>query len=254
MPKIEKKRLDVLIVENGLVETRTKAQAMILAGQVLVNEERIDKPGQAVATDSTIRIKDQLPFVSRGGLKLAKALDVFPVRVENKICLDVGASTGGFTDCLLKNKAKKVYSLDVGHSQLHWSLITNPAVISLEKINFRHFDISTLTDPIDLCVMDVSFISIEKLLPKVVDILKLNPSNSQIVFLIKPQFEASPELVGKGGIVRDEHVHQKIVSQIIQALNTFGFSHIQTIPSPIQGADGNIEFLVFAEYINLTKI
>lgn len=246
--KLSKIRLDVLLVESKLVESRAKAQALILAGQVLVNEERIDKPGFAVSPDVTLRLKNIQPYVSRGGLKLEKALQTLPVRVENSICLDIGASTGGFTDCLLKNGAEKVYAVDVGHSQLHWSLVTDPRVISIEKTNFRNIDTALLPEPIDLCVMDVSFISIEKLLPKIVEILSLNPNPSQIVFLIKPQFETSPQNVGKGGIVRDANIHQQVVQQIKTALCSAKFDDLQILNSPIQGADGNEEFLVFATF------
>lgn len=246
MAKTPKARLDVLLVEKKLVESRAKAQALILAGQVLVNNERIDKPGHTVAADAELRLKDIQPYVSRGGLKLAKALSAFAVRVENSICLDVGASTGGFTDCLLKHGAKKVYAVDVGHSQLHWSLVTDSRVISLEKINFRHMDLALLPEPIDLCVMDVSFISIEKLLPKVVEILTQNSNPTQIVFLIKPQFETSPANVGKGGIVKDPQIHHDVINKIQTALKKANFHNIQIQNSPIQGADGNEEFLVFA--------
>lgn len=248
MAKTPKVRLDVLLVEKNLVESRAKAQALILAGQVVVNNERIDKPGHTVPADSELRLKDVQPYVSRGGLKLAKSLATFAVQVENSICLDVGASTGGFTDCLLKHGAKKVYAVDVGHSQLHWSLVTDPRVISLEKINFRHMDTALLPEPIDLCVMDVSFISIEKLLPKVVEILTKNPQPSQIVFLIKPQFETSPQNVGKGGIVKDQKIHDEVTAKIQNALQEAHFHNIQIQNSPIQGADGNEEFLVFAEF------
>ena len=247
MAKVPKIRLDVLLVEKNLVESRAKAQALILAGQVLVNNERIDKPGHSVNSDAELRLKDVQPYVSRGGLKLAKALGVFSVQVQNRVCLDVGASTGGFTDCLLKHGAQKVFAVDVGHSQLHWSLVTDPRVISLEKINFRHMDLTLLPEPIDLCVMDVSFISIEKLLPKVVEILAKTQKPSQVVFLIKPQFETAPANVGKGGIVKDPKVHTEVTNRIQAALLKANFHNIQIQNSPIQGADGNEEFLVFGE-------
>jgi len=247
--KPKKKRLDVLLFEKALVESRSQAQALILAGKVLVNDERIDKPGHAVADDAIIRLKDIPRYVSRGGLKLEKALQIFPLNIANATALDIGASTGGFTDCLLQHGAKKVYAIDVGVGQLHWKLTTDKRVVVFEKTNFRHMDISHINDPIDVCVMDVSFISIEKLLPVLLAVFKKHHHKVQNVFLIKPQFETSPENVGKGGIVKDVTVREQVVEKIKTALMNHDLQDIQITPSPILGADGNEEFLIFSQYI-----
>lgn len=248
MTKPQKKRIDQLLHEKGLVESRSQAQALILAGKVLANEERIDKPGQKVLETAHLRIKDQMKYVSRGGLKLEKALQEFSVSVENKIGLDIGASTGGFTDCLLQNGAQKIYAIDAGHNQLHWRLQNDARVISFEKTNFRYFDLSLIVDSIDFAVMDVSFISITKLLPKVKEIFSLTQNQKFIVFLIKPQFEVGKNQVGKGGLVQDESLKKETVEKIKTALESFGFKNSQVIPSPIRGATGNEEFLIHATY------
>ena len=244
----KKQRLDTLLVERGLVESRTQAQALILAGQVVVNEGRVDKPGQMVLINAEIRLKDVQRFVSRGGLKLEKALQTFPVRVSDSVCLDVGVSTGGFSDCLLQHGAKKIYGVDVGQNQLHWKLVKDPRVTLFEKTNFRHMDAALIPEPIDLCVMDVSFISIAKLLPNVVNLLKKNPKGAQIVFLIKPQFEVTPAQVGKGGIVRDQTLQDQVAQNFVKILSEVGFADIAVIDSPVLGADGNREFLIFGNY------
>ncbi len=186
--------------------------------------------------------------MSRGGLKIEKALQTFPVRVQDAVCLDVGVSTGGFADCLLQHGAKKVYGVDVGQNQLHWKLVKDARLTLFEKTNFRHMDPALIPEPVDLCVMDVSFISIVKLLPNAVNILKKNPKGSQIVFLIKPQFEVTPAQVGKGGIVRDKALQDAVAQNFVKILSEAGFADIAVIDSPVLGADGNREFLIFGNF------
>jgi 23S rRNA (cytidine1920-2'-O)/16S rRNA (cytidine1409-2'-O)-methyltransferase len=243
-----KQRIDELLVEKKLVETRSQAKALIMAGQVIVNDERVDKAGQMVKVDSEIRLKNIRKYVSRGGLKLEKALMSFNISPEKWICLDVGASTGGFSDCLLKNKAEKVYAIDVGHSQLHHSLETNSQVISMEKTNFRHFDVKTLCDFINLVVMDVSFISIDLLLPVIKALFDHQGGEHHLITLVKPQFEAGKDQVGKGGIIRDVKLREQILCDKVKICTDLGFQNIQTTVSPIHGADGNEEFLIFGNY------
>lgn len=244
-----KTRLDNLLVEKKFVESRSKAQALILAGKVFVNDVPVDKVGALVKKDAAIRLKNPLKYVSRGGLKLEKALQEFNVDVTGKICLDVGASTGGFTDCLLQHGAKKVYAVDVGTNELHWKLEKDARVVNLNKENFRHLDVQKILDPIDITVMDVSFISVMLLIPKVLKIFGRAHSRAPLlIILIKPQFELSPEEVGKGGIVRDEVLRQKAVKKIETFCLEKGFQNIQTIPSPITGRAGNVEFLLKAEW------
>lgn len=244
-----KQRLDELLVALGLVETRSKAKALIMTGNVLVNDLPVDKAGALVATEANIRLRDQQKYVGRGGIKLEAALRDFKIDVANKVCLDVGASTGGFTDCLLQHGAKKVWAVDVGQNQLHWKLKTDSRVLGLEGINFRHMDLAILEDPIDVVVMDVSFISIKLLIPKIVSLLKLSSKKKQVVFLIKPQFEVGKELVGKGGIVRDEKARDTVVSDVVTFCKESGFENLKTMPSPITGADGNVEFLLAANFL-----
>lgn len=248
MAKPSKKRLDVLLVEKGLADSRSLAQSLILAGKVLVNDERIDKPGHNISEDAVLRVKDQLKYVGRGGLKLEKALEEFKPEIQNKIGIDVGASTGGFTDCALQNGAKKIYAFDAGHGQLHWRLQTDERVINHEKTNFRHLDLNLIQDPIDFAVMDVSFISITKLIPKIKEVFFLSKTPKWVVFLIKPQFEAGKNEIGKGGIVKDPSVKQKVIQTIESFMENEGFENLSVIPSPIFGADGNEEFLIFATF------
>lgn len=245
----KKKRLDELLVEQGHIETRSQAKAMIMAGQVLVNNTPITKAGTLIKVDSEIRIKNKLKYVSRGGLKLEKALKEFGVSAKGKVALDIGASTGGFTDCLLQNEAQKVYAVDVGYGQLHWKLQTDDRVILMDRCNFRNIDTSVFNREIEIVVMDVSFISIDKLLPKIEEVLKdSHAQQKRIVSLIKPQFEVGPAYVGKGGVVKDEQVKKDLLKNIIKMFEERAWTDIQTTVSPIKGATGNEEFLLTALY------
>ncbi len=237
---MKKERLDKLLVARGLVETRTRAQAMVLAGQVFSGEQRLEKAGQLVGIDAPLRLKESLPFVSRGGLKLAAALDHFQLRVNESVCLDIGASTGGFTDCLLQRGARKVVALDVGHGQLDWKLRQDKRVDVREKINARYLEAGEFESRFDLIVADVSFISLDKILPIMPPLL--NP-DGRVVVLIKPQFEVGRDEVGKGGIVRDTRAQQRVVDEIVSFAASLDFRCEGTIESPILGADGNREFL-----------
>ena len=238
------KRLDILVFEKGYTASREKAKALIMAGKVYVNDKKITKAGEQVSIDSKIVLEEPLRYVSRGGLKLEKALNEFDINVKDKICLDIGASTGGFTDCLLQNGAVKVYAVDVGYGQLDWKLRNNEKVIVIERCNFRHIDNKLINDKVDIIVIDVSFISLKLIIPKALKFLK---ENGIIIPLIKPQFEAGKENVGKGGIVKDPTVHK----QVINSLSTFFSQHslnvVNIIESPILGQKGNKEFLVLLE-------
>ena len=238
-----KERLDVLLTEQGFFESREASKRGIMAGIVLVNDEPVDKPGTKISTDATIRIKGTLmPYVSRGGFKLKKALDVFSIDLTDRVMIDVGASTGGFTDCGLINGAKFSYAIDVGSNQLAWKLRQDPRVLSMEKTNFRHMEASSLTGELPtFACMDVSFISIKLLLPVLKKIL---PNDGEIVALIKPQFEAGKQAVGKNGIIKDKAIHYQVVSDIVEFAR-----HLELVPlglsfSPIRGSAGNIEFLI----------
>jgi 23S rRNA (cytidine1920-2'-O)/16S rRNA (cytidine1409-2'-O)-methyltransferase len=238
-----KLRLDRLLVEHGLVESRERGQALILAGQVLVNGQKIDKAGTLVAVDSDIRILgEQMPYVSRGGLKLEKALHEFAIDVKEKTALDVGASTGGFTDCLLQHGAKKVYAVDVGYGQMAWKVRQDPRVVVIERTNIRDIDQALIPEKVDIIVIDVSFISLEKVIPSILRFLK--PA-AGFVALIKPQFEVGKGQVGKGGIVRDEAARNEAVERIRAFVKKQRFEVQGVIPSPITGQDGNVEFLIY---------
>lgn len=255
-----KTRLDKLLVDRGLVPSRERAQALILAGKVLVNEQKLSKSGAAVNEDATIRLLEpDLKYVSRGGLKLEKALDHWHINVEGRTCFDVGASTGGFTDCLLQHGAALVIAIDTGYGQLDFRLRQNPRVRLLEKTNARHLqrdDLSTLfgesTPFADLVVMDVSFISATLVLPAVItSAFPFEPrqrSGRQLMVLVKPQFEAGREHVGKGGIVRDEAAQLAAVERVKKAVLDSGARRVDFIDSPILGAEGNREFLLYAEF------
>lgn len=237
-----KERLDVLLVEKGLYDSREKAKAAIMAGLVLVDNERIDKAGTKVKIESNIIVKGELhPYVSRGGLKLEKAIAAFDVSLQDKVVMDVGASTGGFSDCALQNGARQVYSIDVGYGQLAWKLRNDPRVIVMERTNFRHLKPEDLKgETPQVAVMDVSFISIRILLPVIHQLLA---EDGFLLTLIKPQFEAGRERVGKNGIVRDPEVHRDVLVHVLGSARAQGF-HVQKITfSPITGGDGNIEFL-----------
>ncbi|MBV9268584.1 MAG: TlyA family RNA methyltransferase [Acidobacteriaceae bacterium] len=239
----EKLRLDVALVERNLVESREKAQALILAGKVLVDGQRADKPGRQVTQDSRIEVEQQLKYASRGGLKLEAALQHFGIQVRDKVCIDVGTSTGGFTDCLLQHGAARVHSVDTGSGQIHWRLRTDARVVLHERTNARYLKPEDIGEAADLIVCDVSFISVTLLLPALIPVLK---PKGQFVILVKPQFEAGRELVGKGGIVRDPAVHALACEKVASALDRAGFTS-SIIESPIEGAEGNREFLLLAQ-------
>jgi 23S rRNA (cytidine1920-2'-O)/16S rRNA (cytidine1409-2'-O)-methyltransferase len=241
-------RVDKLLVERGLAESRTKAQAMVMAGVVLVNEQRINKPSDLVAPDAEIRVKGgddpASRYVGRGGLKLEAALREFQINVEGLICLDVGASTGGFTDCLLQHGARKVISVDVGHNQIDWRLRTDSRVEVREGINARYLKPADFPTRFELVVLDVSFISATKIMPAIVPLLT---DSGHLITLIKPQFEVGRGEVGKGGIVRDPQKHLRVIDEVNRAAKDLGLRAINVIESPIHGADGNVEFLALYE-------
>ena len=243
-----KERLDVLLVERGLAETREKAKRSIMAGLVYSNEERLDKPGEKVKVDIPLTIKGNvLPYVSRGGLKLEKALKVFDVSVEDKTMLDIGASTGGFTDCALQNGAKMTYALDVGYNQLAWKLRQDERVVVMERTNFRYVTPKDLAGEMpNFATIDVSFISLKLILPVLKTLLV---PNSDIVALVKPQFEAGRDQVGKKGIVRDEKVHLQVVNKIVDFSLEQGYNAVNLSFSPITGGDGNIEYLLHLKWV-----
>ncbi|HEV2198441.1 MAG TPA: TlyA family RNA methyltransferase [Bryobacteraceae bacterium] len=240
--KPPKTRLDHLLVERGLAASREKAQAMILAGQVTVAGQRLEKPGHGVANDASIEVRERMPYVSRGGYKLAGALDAFQIDVAGRVCLDVGASTGGFTDCLLQRGAAKVWAIDAGHGQLDWKLRNDPRVVAREGVNARYLDAEDYPERFDLAVCDASFISATMLIPAIAPLLK--PSGKMII-LVKPQFEAGRGQVGKGGIVKEPELHQAACDRVRRAVETLGF-RAQIVESPIRGAEGNREFLLYA--------
>ena len=242
MAKTEKTRIDYLLVEMGLAPTRTKSQALIMAGSVLVDGAVVDKPGREVNRESVIVVKEGLPFVGRGGVKLSGALEAFDINGEGLTIVDIGSSTGGFTDCALKRGAKKVYAIDVGKSLLDCHLRNDPRVVVLEGYNIRHFDPALITDPIDMAVIDVSFISLDKVLPKARELVR---ENGAVLALVKPQFEAGKGRVGKGGIVRDEAIHREVVDKIKAFALGLGFRGAGEALSSITGAKGNREFWVW---------
>lgn len=240
-----KQRLDKLLVERGLAPSREKAQALIMAGQVVVGDHAADKAGQQVALDAEIRIKGEvLPYVSRGGLKLKRALDEFGLDVAGVTALDVGASTGGFTDCLLQAGAARVIAVDVGYGQLAWKLRQDPRVTSLEKTNIRYLEPDQLDGVPELAVIDASFISLSKVLPPTVRLVR---PGGRIIALIKPQFEVGKGEVGKGGIVRDPRAHERAIEGVRQVAVELGLTVAGLCDSPILGADGNREFLILLQ-------
>lgn len=244
----KKARVDVLLVERGLVQSRERARALILAGRVLVSEQKVDKAGALVPEDAPVRLLgDDLPYVSRGGLKLAGALDHWKIDVDGRACLDVGASTGGFTDCLLQHGAAHVTAVDTGFGQIAMKLRTDPRVRLVERTNARFLAAGALAEPgspqLTLLVMDVSFISATLLIAPVA---AAAPGLKEAVILVKPQFEAGRGHVGKGGIVRDPEAHQLAIDRVAESVRSIGWRVIETIPSPITGAEGNREFLLYA--------
>ena len=239
-----KERLDVLLVEQGLSPSREKAKTVIMSGDVFVNGQREDKAGTMFDPEKVkIEVRgEKLKYVSRGGLKLEKALQVFPINLEGAVCMDIGASTGGFTDCMLQNGAIKVYSIDVGHGQLAWSLRNDERVVCMEKTNFRYVEPTDLADVPDFASCDVSFISLTKILEPAVKILK---DGGYMVCLIKPQFEAGRDEVGKKGVVRDKKVHEAVISKVIDYAMSVGFTICGLDYSPVKGPEGNIEYLLY---------
>lgn len=239
---MKKERLDILLVEQGFFSSRERAKAEIMSGKVLVNMCKIDKAGSLVATDSQIQIiGNTLPYVSRGGLKLKKAIDTFNLDLQDRIVADIGASTGGFTDCSLQHGAAKVYAIDVGYGQLAWSLRCDSRVVNMERTNIKSLSCGDLPDLIDIATIDVAFISLEKILQNVQMLLK---PQAYIMALIKPQFEAGKELVGKKGVVRDAKVHEMVINKVIDYATSIGLHTIGLSFSPVKGPEGNIEYLL----------
>ncbi len=242
MSASKRRRIDQLLVERGLAESREKAQALILAGQVLVDGRKAAKAGHAVPVGSRLEVLEPLPYVSRAGKKLEAALDHFGVAVAGKVCLDIGASTGGFTDCLLQRGAARVHAVDVGAGQLAWKLRTDPRVIVHERLNARYLRLEDLGERVDLAVCDVSFISATLIVPVLPGVLQ--PAG-EILILVKPQFEVGPDQVGKGGIVRDPALQQAACARVQGALEQIGYRSA-VFPSPVLGAEGNQEFFLYA--------
>ncbi len=239
----KKTRLDVAVFEQGYAPSREKAKAIIMAGIVYVNNQKVDKAGFELKEGDVLEVRGKtLQYVSRGGLKLEKAMQEFPITLEGKICMDVGASTGGFTDCMLQNGAVKVYSVDVGYGQLAWKLRTDERVVNLERTNFRYATREQIPDEVDFASVDVSFISLKHILPNLNTLLAVD---GQAVCLIKPQFEAGKEKVGKKGVVRDLNVHLEVVENVINLALENGFSVMGLQFSPIKGPEGNIEYLIY---------
>jgi len=248
IPALKRERIDKLLVDHGLAASRTKAQAMIMAGIVVVDDQRVDKPSEQFSIQANIRIKGAddptSRYVGRGGLKLEGALRSFDLDVKGMICLDVGASTGGFTDCLLQNGAERVWAIDVGHNQIDWKLRNDPRVEVREEINARYLQPTDFPVSFDLAVIDVSFISVKLVLPSIVPLLK---ATGKVITLIKPQFEVGRGQVGSGGIVRDEEQHRRVVAEVNALAESIGLRAVNTIESPILGAEGNKEFLALYE-------
>ena len=243
--KVEKERLDVLLVQQGLANSRELAKAYIMAGNVYVDGQKEDKAGTKVAVTAKLEVKgNQMKYVSRGGYKLEKAMDVFGIRLDGKICLDIGASTGGFTDCMLQNGASKVYAIDVGYGQFAWKLRNDERVVCLEKTNVRYVTHEQVPDEGDFASIDVSFISLTKVLPAVLGVLG---EKGQLVCLIKPQFEAGREKVGKKGVVRDSSVHREVIEMIVEYVRTQSLGILGLDFSPIKGPEGNIEYLIYLD-------
>ena len=252
-----KKRIDILLTEKNFFESRAKSQAMIMSGKILVNGQKIDKAGTLIDENSKIEIiGEEMPFVSRGGLKLQKALEVFEIDLSEKICVDIGASTGGFTDCMLQHGAKKIYAIDVGYGQLAWKLRNDERVINFERTNIRNVTRADFFDELNFASIDVAFIPLEKVLPVAKEILS---DDGEIVALIKPQFEAGRDKVGKKGVVRDKKIHTEVLKKILNFSREIEFKVCGLDFSPIKGPEGNIEYLTFlrktfdAEEINLDE-
>ncbi|SHJ65246.1 TlyA family RNA methyltransferase [Tepidibacter formicigenes] len=238
-----KKRADLLLVEQGYFESRERARKAIMAGLVFIDGQRCDKPGTNVKEDCKIQVKgNPIPYVSRGGLKLEKSMKKFNIDLKDKVCLDIGASTGGFTDCMLQNKAKKVFSIDVGYGQLAWKLRQDDRVVCMERTNIRHVNFEDIGEYADFASIDVSFISLKLVLPKAKELLN---NDGEIVALIKPQFEAGREKVGKKGVVREKETHIEVIEKIVNFAVEIGFEVLNLDYSPIKGPEGNIEYLLY---------
>ncbi|WP_294169117.1 TlyA family RNA methyltransferase [uncultured Clostridium sp.] len=239
----KKERLDILLVEKGIFTSRERAKTSIMAGKIFVDGQRVDKAGEKVSVDAEIIFKGQeIPYVSRGGLKLEKAMKEFGISLKNKTCMDIGASTGGFTDCMLQNGAKKVFSIDVGYGQFAWKLRTDPRVVCMERTNIRYVTPDDIGELTDFASIDVSFISLKKIMPATINLLS---DKGEVVALIKPQFEAGKEKVEKKGVVRDINVHNEVVKSIVDYLLSQGLNILSLSYSPIKGPEGNIEYLVY---------
>ena len=248
----EKLRLDSAVFEKGFCDSREKAKTLIMAGVVYVNNQKADKCGMTIKPDDIIEVRSNpLKYVSRGGLKLEKAMNEFPINLADATCADIGASTGGFTDCMLQNGASKVYSIDVGYGQLAWKLRTDNRVVNLERTNFRYVTKELVPDDLDFASVDVSFISLSLIVPVMHTLMK---NNAKAVCLIKPQFEAGKDKVGKKGVVRDKNVHIEVVDKTLELMLKTGFSVLGLTYSPIKGPEGNIEYLIFIEKSNNPEI
>ena len=248
----EKERLDILLAEKNIFDSRAKAKSMIMLGKILVDGKKIDKAGTLINRDAKIEvIGKEMPFVSRGGFKLQKALKVFEIDLREKICADIGASTGGFTDCMLQSGAKKVYAIDVGYGQLAWKLRQDERVINLERTNIRNITSEKISDALNFCSIDVSFISLEKVLPVAKNLLS---EDGEIIALIKPQFEAGREQVGKKGVVRDKKIHCAVLEKILQITEEINLKVCGLDYSPIKGPEGNIEYLIYLKKIERDEV
>lgn len=242
----KKTRIDSLVVKKGLVKSRQRAKALIMAGKVLVNDVPLDKPGTLVSDTARIIVKqDDNPFVSRGGLKLDGALKKLPVSVRGAVCLDIGASTGGFTDCLLKYGAKKVFAVDVGYGQFDWSLRQDSRVTVIERTNIRHMEYDVINEKMDVVVADTSFISLKVVIPAAEKFMR---DNTLVLALIKPQFEAGKKHVGKGGVIKDPRIRQGVVNDIESFFRARGYLVNQVVPSPVSGAKGNKEYIIYLNF------
>jgi 23S rRNA (cytidine1920-2'-O)/16S rRNA (cytidine1409-2'-O)-methyltransferase len=239
---VKKVRLDNLLVHKGLVLSREKARSLILEGKVFVNEVKIDKAGKLIDPNAVLRIIKKIPYVSRGGIKLEKALKFFHIDVRGAVAMDIGASTGGFTDCLLQHGAEKVFAVDVGYGQLAWVLRKDKRVITLEKTNIRHLEQDAVTDAVDIATIDVSFISLLKVIPRVSEFMT---PEGKIIALIKPQFEVERKDIGKGGVVREEKKRQEVIEKIIKNVRHLGFEVLGVMQSPLVGPKGNIEYFIY---------
>lgn len=237
-----KERADILLVKKGLVESREKAKRLIMAGSVTTRDKKVKKPGELIDEEEELRVTKPLPYVSRGGIKLSFALDHFKIDPRGKVGLDVGASSGGFTDCLIKRSAEKVYAIDVGYGQLDWRLRKDPRVVAIERQNIRYFTKDMLPEPVDLITVDVSFISLKKVLPHLIPLIK---GNGEIICLIKPQFEVGKEEVEKKGVIKTAEKHQKVIDEITHFAGKIGLKVRGVIQSPLLGAEGNKEFFIY---------